>query len=190
MLKHYPYRVPHVRQGELVELTDLRDRPLMIAPRKGVRRLGLIRRVVLVALRDTQQRIYIQQRGPQCDAMPGYWELSATGHVQAGESREDAARRELAEEINIRHVRLIRLAEHTPDKENDSFSTLFLAGPTGENPEPNPEEVSGGMFLDEDELKALAAYSPELITPSLHWALGTGRLFPREKDALEYLPRI
>ena len=183
MLKNYPYRVPRVSQGELVELTDAHDRPLLVAPRLGVRRLGLTRRVVLVALRDTRQRIYIQQRGPRCDAMPGCWDLSATGHVQAGESREDAARRELDEEINIRRARLIRLAEHAPDEGSNSFSTLFLAGPTGERPEPNPEEVSGGMFLDEDELKALADYSPELITPALRWAMSTGRLFPSKKRA-------
>ncbi len=179
----YPFRVPCIRQGELVELTDIHDRPLMIAPRRGVRRLGLIRRVVLVALRDTRNRVYIQQRGPQCDALPGYWELSATGHVRAGESREDAARRELAEEINVRHARLVRLDEHPPDESSDAFSTLFLAGPTGERPEPNPEEVSGGMFMDEDELKALVDYSPDRITPALRWAMNTGRLFARKKTS-------
>jgi Isopentenyldiphosphate isomerase len=181
MLEQYPYRLPVSPQGELVELTDRNDRPLLVAPRKGVRRLGLIRRVVLVALRDAAHRIYIQQRGPHCDAMPGYWDLSATGHIQAGESREDAARRELEEEIGVARVRIIRVLEKAPDEESDVFSTLFLAGPTGDIPVPNPEEVSDGMFLDEDELRALAAYTPDRITPALRWAIGTGRLFPARR---------
>ena len=173
----YPYHIPIVREGELVELTDLHDRPLLVVPRAGVRRFGLTRRVVLVALRDVARRIYIQQRGPHCDALPGYWDLSATGHVHAGEAREDAALRELEEEIGIRGVRLIRLAEHPPDATSTSFSTLYLAGPSGGQPVPNPDEVSGGMFLDEDELKALAVYDSERITPALRWALSTGLLF-------------
>ena len=176
----YPYRLPVVREGELVELTDLHDRPLMVAPRVGVRRFGLTRRVVLVALRDPIGRIYIQQRGPNTDALPGFWDLSATGHVHAGEAREDAARRELEEEIGIHGTRLIRLAERAPDPGaggSGSFSTLYLAGPSGEQPVPNPAEVSGGMFLDQDELKALAAYEPDCVTPALRWALSTGLLF-------------
>lgn len=151
----------------------------MVVPRIGVRRFGLNRRVVLVALRDAARRIYVQQRGPHCDALPGYWDLSATGHILAGESREDAAHRELAEEIGVTGTRLVRIAEYTPDDQSRSFSTLFLAGPSGQVPVPNPAEVSTGMFLDEDELKALVAFTPERITPALRWALGTGLLFRR-----------
>ena len=173
----YPYRLPQVKEGELIELTDSADRPLLVIPRSGIRRFGLNRRVVLVALRDSEGKIYVQRRGYDRDVLPGFWDLSATGHVHAGEAREDAARRELEEEIGIRHVRLIRLAERTPDTVGISYSVLYLAGPTGEPPTPNPTEVSGGIFLDEDELKALAAFEPDCVTPALRWALGTGLLF-------------
>jgi len=173
----YPYRLPKVKEGELVELTDNADRPLMVVPRVNIHRFGLCRRVVLVALRDAGGKVYIQRRGHDRDTLPDFWDLSATGHVHAGEAREDAARRELEEEIGIRHVRLIRLAEHAPDANGVSFSTLYLAGPAFEPPVPNPAEVSGGMFLDEDELRALAAYEPDCVTPGLRWALASGLLF-------------
>jgi isopentenyl-diphosphate delta-isomerase len=172
----YPYSLPEVKEGELVELTDSADRPLLVVPRAGVRRFGLNRRIVLVALRDAGGKIYIQQRGRDRDVLPGFWDLSATGHVRAGEAREDAARRELEEEIGISRVRLVRLAEQEP-KEGVSFSTLYLAGPAFEPPVPNPAEVGGGMFLDREELQALAGYDPDCVTPGLRWALGTGLLF-------------
>jgi isopentenyl-diphosphate delta-isomerase len=162
---------------EYVELVDAYDRPLMVVPRLGVRRFGLIRRVVLVALRDAAERIYVQLRAARCDVLPGHWELSATGHVRAGESREDAARRELEEEIGIRGTRLILRARHAPDAQSMSFSTLYLAGPTSETPVPDLREVSDGMFLDQDELLALASQMP--VTPALRWALSAGHLFRR-----------
>ena len=173
----YPYRLPKVKEGELVELTDSADCPLLVVPRSNIRRFGLNRRVVLVALRDAGGKIYVQRRGRDRDTLPGFWDLSATGHVHAGEALEDAARRELEEEIGIRRVRLIRVAEKTPDAVGVSFSTLYLAGPAFEPPEPNPAEVSCGMFLDEDELRALAGYEPDRVTPGLRWALGSGLLF-------------
>ena len=166
-----------MKEGELVELTDSADRPLLVVPRAHIRRFGLGRRVVLVALRDAGGKIYVQQRGHDRDLLPGFWDLSATGHVHAGEAREDAAWRELEEEIGIRRVRLVRLAEYAQDAAGASFSTLYLAGPAFEPPVPNPAEVSGGIFLDEDELRALAACDPDCVTPGLRWALGTGLLF-------------
>lgn len=179
MKTEYPYRLPDMRDVEFVELSDELNRPLMVVPRVGVRRLGLFRRVVLIALRDVHGRVFLQQRGPHCDAMAGFWDLSATGHIRAGEARDDAARRELEEELGITSVRMRRKAEHAPDARMHSFSTLYLAGPTSQQPVPNPAEVSGGMFVDAEELAALVAYEPDRITPALRWALGTGLLFER-----------
>ena len=162
---------------ELVELTDERDRTLMVSPRVGVRRMVLARRVVLVAFFDMAKRLYVQKRAVHCDAMPGFWDLSATGHAHAGEAREDAARRELFEEIGIRAARMLRVGERSPTAESNSFSTLYIAGPSGDIPTPNPEEVEGGMFLDREEVLALIAYTPETITPALRWAVEQAAVF-------------
>lgn len=163
-------------EEEIIELVDATDRPLMVIPRSHIHRYNLFRRVVFVALKDFKGRVYIQQRGKNC-VLPEYWDLSATGHVHAGESREDAAYRELAEEIGIRRVRLIRVIERGPTEVSASFGTLYLAGPTGETPIPNPCEVAAGMFLDKDELAALLKYDAEHITPVLSWAFHAGLLF-------------
>ncbi len=163
---------------EYLEITDERDRPLMIMPIAQARRQPLRHRVVLVMLYDAEGRIYLQKRAATKHLYPGRWDLSATGHVLAGESREDAALRELREELGIAAGRLIRRAE-IPATEATEFAhiTLFAAGPVGEAPQPNPDEVADGMFVDADELDALLEHFRDMLTPALVWATERGDVF-------------
>lgn len=163
---------------EYLEITDERDRPLMVMPIAQARRQPLRHRVVLVMLHDAEGRVYLQKRAATKHLHPGRWDLSATGHVQAGESREDAALRELREELGITAGRLIRRAE-IPATEATGYAhiTLFAAGPVGEAPQPNPEEVADGMFVDADELDALLEHFRDMLTPALIWATERGDVF-------------
>jgi isopentenyl-diphosphate delta-isomerase len=180
--KNYLYILPVMDGGELLEFTDSCDRPLLIAPRFAIRHFELPCRVVYVALFDAKRRLYIQRRGDKCAELPGYWDLSATGHVKAGEAREDAARRELAEEIGINATRLIRMAERGPGQDSPFFATLYRTGPTSDIPMPNAAEVADGLFLDHDEVRALLDYTPDLITPALRWAVENARIFRHVRD--------
>ncbi len=157
-------------------MVDTFDKPVMVVSRQNTNKHSLYKRVVFIALKDFKGRVYIQKRAKHC-ALPDYWDLSAAGHVHAGESREDAARRELLEEINIHGTKLIRVAQRRPTEFAASFGTLYLAGPTTEIPIPNAEEVSDGMFVDRQELEALMDFDPEHITPALKWAYDSGFLF-------------
>lgn len=163
---------------ECLEITDERDRPLMVMPIAQARRQPLRHRVVLVMLYDAEGRIYLQKRAANKRLYPGRWDLSATGHVLAGESREDAALRELREELGIAAGRLIRRAE-IPATEATDFAhvTLFVVGPVGEAPQPNPDEVADGMFVDADELDALLEHFRDMLTPALIWAAERGDVF-------------
>lgn len=163
---------------ECLEITDERDRPLMVMPIAQARRQTLRHRVVLVMLHDAEGRVYLQKRAANKHRYPSRWDLSATGHVQAGESREDAALRELREELGIAAGRLVRRAE-IPASEATGFAhiTLFAAGPVGEAPRPNPDEVADGMFVDADELNALLEHFRDMLTPALVWATERGDVF-------------
>ncbi|MBG3876573.1 NUDIX domain-containing protein [Desulfovibrio oxamicus] len=163
---------------ECLEITDERDRPLMVMPIAQARRQPVRHRVVLVMLYDAEGRIYLQKRAANKRLYPGRWDLSATGHVLAGESREDAALRELREELGIAAGRLIRRAE-IPATEATDFAhvTLFVVGPVGEAPQPNPDEVADGMFVDADELDALLEHFRDMLTPALIWAAERGDVF-------------
>ena len=79
-----------------------------ILSRKDVHAYGKIHRAVHLYLFDTDKRILIQKRSPNCDHYPGFWSISLTAHVNAGETSGQALRRELKEELGI-HPGLVDL---------------------------------------------------------------------------------
>lgn len=46
-------------------------------------------------------QVFLQKRSLQKDVAPGLWDSSCSGHVDAGEDYDPAARRELAEELGL-----------------------------------------------------------------------------------------
>ncbi len=175
-----------VGEVEYLEITDERDRPLMVMPIAEARRQSLRHRVVLVMLHDAEGRVYLQKRSANKHLYPGRWDLSATGHVRAGESREDAALRELREELDVCAVRLLRRAEIAASAETGyAHVTLYAAGPSSTPPHPNPDEVADGMYVDADELDALLEHYRDMLTPALVWAAERGDVFRGLPDATE-----
>ena len=63
--------------------------------------LGLWHRAVILAIVNDDNKILLQQRGIAASKFPGMWDLSAAGHVQAGESSKNTIMREAYEEIGI-----------------------------------------------------------------------------------------
>ncbi len=86
---------------ELVDVVDEDDQPVEVRSLRECFRLGLLHRAVAVLLRDSRGRILLQKRSMSKLWCPGYWTLSAGGHVRAGESYEKAAKRELLEEMGV-----------------------------------------------------------------------------------------
>ncbi len=65
---------------------------------------NLIHRAVHILVVDSQDRIFLQKRSPEKDIQPGKWDTSVGGHLIAGESYEQAALRELEEELGVTGV--------------------------------------------------------------------------------------
>ena len=86
---------------ELVDVVDMDDHPIDVRSLRECKAKGLLHRAVAILLFDASGRLLIQKRSRRKDWMAGYWDLSSTGHVRAGESYEDAAARELKEEIGV-----------------------------------------------------------------------------------------
>lgn len=155
----------------------------MVMSASEVHNQHLHHRVVLTMLYDSDGRIYLQRRAKTKKSYPGMWELSSTGHVQAGESCEDAALRELREELDVHPGKV-----HLQNKLPASFSTdyawisLFSARFTGSFPTPNPEEVSEGMFVDREELLTMLEHFREMLTPALIWAIENNQIFPKSNN--------
>jgi isopentenyl-diphosphate delta-isomerase len=164
---------------ELVEVVDAADRPLAVMPLRDVHRQSLRHRSVLVLVYDADHRIFLQKRNRNKSLYPGRWDLSATGHVQAGESRSEAAARELREELGIIADRL-RLIRRIPAGQETGFEfvSLYSAGRIAQEPRPNADEVEDGMFTDKAELAYLVENYRDMLTPGLVYFWERGLVFP------------
>ena len=169
--------------GELVEVVDDRDRPLCLIPLPEVHRQSLPHRSVLILLFDLNGRLYLQKRSARKTLYPGRLDLSATGHVRGGESREAAALRELREELGVR-VRSLRLLSEVPAGPDTGWEvvTLYTAGRVPEPPCPDGDEVESGLFVEPAELDYLVRNYRDMLTPGLVHFWESGLLFPSEKD--------
>ena len=63
---------------------------------------GLLHRAVAVLVERGGGKFLLQQRSKADLWQPGKWTLSCTGHVKKGESYDEAARRELDEELGLK----------------------------------------------------------------------------------------
>jgi 16S rRNA (adenine1518-N6/adenine1519-N6)-dimethyltransferase len=86
---------------ELVDVVDSHDHATEVRTLAECKEKGLLHRAVAVLLFDSAGRLLIQRRSIRKDWMAGYWDLSSTGHVKAGESYQEAAVRELREELGV-----------------------------------------------------------------------------------------
>jgi isopentenyldiphosphate isomerase len=89
-----------------VDVVDEHDRVIATATRAQVRARNLRHRCVFIVVRRPDGRILVHQRSPDKDLWPGAWDVGAGGVVAAGEGWDQAARRELAEEVGVAGVPL------------------------------------------------------------------------------------
>ena len=86
---------------EWVDHIDEHDRVIGRVPRRLMRRDNLLHRSVGILCFDPAGLIYVHRRTDTKDVFPGLHDMTVGGVVSAGESYDDAAVRELAEELGI-----------------------------------------------------------------------------------------
>lgn len=86
---------------EPVEILDADGSVAGIVPRSEMRARRLRHRTVFVLVVATDGRLLVHRRSDDKDVWPGRWDLGAGGVVAVGEADEDAARREVAEELGV-----------------------------------------------------------------------------------------
>jgi 8-oxo-dGTP pyrophosphatase MutT (NUDIX family) len=91
---------------ELVDIVDDDDNVIAAVTRSEMRARRLQHRSVGIAVISTDGRLLIHRRSDDKDIWPGWWDIAAGGVVASGETYEDAARRELAEELGLVDVEI------------------------------------------------------------------------------------
>jgi isopentenyl-diphosphate Delta-isomerase len=137
---------------------------------------GLWHRTVHVWVRNAGGELLLQKRSIVKETFPGLWDISAAGHICAGQLSEDAAIREMGEELGIvakigslRFLFTIQKSYVSPDRRIKDFeiSDVYLCTiPIEKNAiTPDPLEVSDVEFHSVSDLKKLLVEKKELFVP-------------------------
>lgn len=86
---------------ERIELVNEQDDVVGVADRDEATRRGWLHRIATTVCRDERGRILVHRRPDDTPLFPGYYDVLVGGGVDIGESYEEAARRELAEELGV-----------------------------------------------------------------------------------------
>lgn len=152
---------------ELVERVDDRDRVLgVVVSRRQAIREGWPHRVAVTVCRDERGRILVHRRSEQLSRFPGLYEVMVGGAVNAGESYERAAARELTEEQGIRV--LPRLLFTFLNRSGLSPHWLGVHEAVVRAVAADPDEVAWHGWLTEPELRS--ALLEWHFTPDSHEA--------------------
>jgi len=139
--------------NELLQVVDSKDRPLRAATREEIHRQGWRHRAVHVLVFNRAGDLYLQRRSAGKDRYPGYWDSSASGHVLAGESYDQAALRELREEIGVEAEKLepVGAVSASPDSDNEFIRVYAL---THDGPfRPNEAEIDEARFFSISQVR-------------------------------------
>lgn len=98
--------------GELVDVVDDDDQVVGTVSRGEMRRRGLLHRCTYVLVRNGAGDILVHRRTETKDVFPGAYDAFAGGVCAAGESYDECARREVAEELGVVGAELRFLFRH------------------------------------------------------------------------------
>ncbi len=146
--------------GEIFDVVDEQDRVTGQKSRFEVHRQKLLHRAIHVFVFNQAGELFLQRRSKWKDTHPLRWDSSAAGHVNAGQTYDETAAREIEEELGVsaeveshwiiapgvatgwEHVRLYRAQHDGP---------FHL----------NPAELDGGGFFTPEQIDRWTTARPE-----------------------------
>jgi len=159
---------------EMLDIFDEQGNPTGQAKdRFSVHRDGLWHRSVHVWIMNSRGKLLIQRRSAGKVDNPNKWDISAAGHVAAGDTPIDTAVREIAEELGVtvkpKQLQLlftIPQQSHRPDYINNEWNDVYLIR-TDLDVDAltlQKEETAAVKFVSVDELRRLIEHhDPEFV---------------------------
>lgn len=156
-----------------IQVVDSEDNPIKGAQLEDVLSAGLQHRVVRILLYDEQGNVLLQKRAKHMKTYPGLWDTSSAGYVDYGEDYEDAAKRELFEELGLGFDKLHKVMKYKihrdlKDGKYRRFEVIFRAKISRSAiVKIEPKEVDEVRWFSLEEVVALVENNPQKITYGL-----------------------
>jgi 16S rRNA (adenine1518-N6/adenine1519-N6)-dimethyltransferase len=155
---------PVAAAPERFPVVDDEDRVIGEAPRGEVHGNNLRHRAVHLFIFNRRGELFLQKRSAWKDRHPLLWDSSAAGHVEAGESYDETARRELEEELGVAAelTRVLKLP--ASERTGQEFIWLYR----GEHDGPfrlASAEIEYGEFFPTDIVADCVKARPEEFAP-------------------------
>ncbi len=137
---------------EIVAIVDEHNKVVGAAPRREMRAKNLPHRSTYILVFNSRGKLYVQKRTLTKDVFPSYYDPVSGGVVLAGESYEQGAVRELAEEMGIRNIPLTRLFDfYFADEHTRVWGGTFSC------------VYDGALVLQEEEVERVTLMTVEEI---------------------------
>ena len=159
---------------EMVDVVDENGNVLEIVPKPEAHARGLLHKTVISEVMDSRGRwLLVKQASDRQDA--GQYVSPVGGHVVAGESKEDALKREANEELGLtgdfkfEYVNRAIFNRHVIGRQENHFFIMFKIF-SDAVPVLNHESVEYQYFTPE-ELKAELKGRPERFGDAFHFVI-------------------
>ena len=124
----------------------------------------LLHPVVHLHVFNSKGEVYLQKRPEWKDIQPGKWDTSVGGHIDYGETSEQALMREVREELGITDFtpqqRGMYVFDSRRERELVYVNSTVYDGPIT----PSADELDGGRFWTLDEIRSTLGQN--LLTPN------------------------
>ncbi|MFZ5868162.1 MAG: NUDIX hydrolase [Thermodesulfobacteriota bacterium] len=152
-------------EQETLEVVDERDQVVGSATRAEIHANRWMHRAVHIFVFNSKGAVYVQRRSASKDRFPGVLDSSAAGHVDSGEGYEEAAVRELCEELAI-NAHIEEVLRVSASEITDYEHVILYRAVTDETPEPNADEIQWGGYMAPDHLTLLMEQNPDDFVPA------------------------
>lgn len=114
---------------------------------------GKLHPVIHLHLINSKGEIYLQKRSMHKDTQPGKWDTAVGGHVDLGETIEQALFRETKEELNITGIHPIPLTQYKWETNIESELVFSFRAIYNATPVFNKQEIEDGKFWTISEIR-------------------------------------
>lgn len=124
----------------------------------------LLHPVVHLHVFNSRGEVYLQKRPEWKDIQPGKWDTAVGGHVDYGETPEEALMREVREELGITDFVPEWLGMYVFDSQRESELVYVNRTVYDGAVNPSADELAGGRFWVLDEIRD--ALGKQILTPN------------------------